>query len=542
MDYEALLAKIAAAEAGKAAAEAGRAAAEAGWAAAEAGRAAAETRLAASLGALALGPPAAAGPADAAVAAAAAAAAAAGAPVPAALTFPSIPKKSPTAPNAKCFFSDPFVALVGAPVSMPVDASLQPTFERLLSAAGGARGMGSEPCFYRLATSCLPTFAEAVGEPGGDMTAAALFSASAMRTRVWTFPGCKPELHLRAAAGRAGQPALCPGFNGEVKSTASDRALEQAAFYATMDMVRVFFPAPPAGADTAAALAAAAAKKRRLFYALPPTAFALVALPHVAYYLALEWVGKVLVSPVSQPFFLGSPQHAAAAGALHQHPYTAPVALEVQAAGPLWLTAPGDKREVSAWCVDGDTFRKLVRGDARSGEGFAALHAAYAVLAEALPRAPPSLRLPSSARLLYGEHEVLVEMPAVAGAARRAATEGELGAEGGDGRLLPAVARAVAWLARQRLVYTDLRAPNVLVDGEGQPWLVDFDDCAVAPAPVTSLQGYLDAVAACPGAQQADTFAASLCAGGEAAVVEALRCAFEEGGAEQGGGGGGGGE
>jgi hypothetical protein len=112
---------------------------------------------------------------------------------------------------------------------------------------------------------------------------------------------------------------------------------------------------------------------------------------------------------------------------------------------------------------------------------------------------------------------------------------------GGDGRLLPALARTIAWLARQRLVYTDLRAPNVLVDGEGKPWLVDFDDVLVLPAAVTSLQGYLAALATCPGAQQWGTFATSLCAGGEQAVMNALHCAFEEEGAQQGGGVGGGG-
>jgi len=458
------------------------------------------------------------------------------------LSFPSFPKKSPTAPDAECFLTDPFVALVCAPVSLPVDATLGPTYECLLKAAGGARGMGSEPRFYSLATSNLPSFAETVGFPDGDMGAAALFSPSAMRTSVWTFPNCKPELHVRSAAGSAGQPAHCPGFNGEVKSLASDRTLEQAAFYATMDMVRVFFPAPllPGPGAAAAAQTAAAPPSKRLFFTLPPTAYALVAFPHVAYYLSLEWVGKVLVSPASQPFFLGSPQHTAAASALHQHSYADPVALEVRRPGQVWLTAPGAKKEVSCWCVEGGTFRKLVRGDARSGAGFAAMHAAYAALAEALPRAPKDLGLPGSVRLLYGQHEVLVEMPAVAGAARRAATEGELRAEGGDGRLLPALARTIAWLARQRLVYTDLRAPNVLVDGEGKPWLVDFDDVLVLPAAVTSLQGYLAALATCPGAQQQGTFATSLCAGGEQAVVNALRCAFEEEGAQQGGGVGGG--
>jgi hypothetical protein len=63
------------------------------------------------------------------------------------------------------------------------------------------------------------------------------------------------------------------------------------------------------------------------------------------------------------------------------------------------------------------------------------MHAANAALAEALPRAraPPALGLPATVRLLYGEHKVLVEMPALAGAQARAATEGELAEVGGGG-------------------------------------------------------------------------------------------------------------
>ncbi len=293
----------------------------------------------------------------------------------------------------------------------------------------------------------------------------------------------------------------------------------------------MFFPAPSGGGGdaagaAAAGAAAATAAHTRQFYTAPPTAFALVAYPHVAYFLALEWVGKVLVSPVSQPFLLGSPQHAAAAAALHQHSYAPPEALDLRQAQP-WLRVPG--REGHAWCVQGGTFRKLVRGDANSGQGFAAMHAAYAALQQALPRAPPHLRLPASVRLLYGLHELLVEMPAVA-AVQRTATEGELQQPGGV--VLAALARTIAWLARQGIICTDLRSPNVLVDAQGLPWLVDYDDCAVAPTPVTCLEGYLAAVAASPGALQAGTFAASLGAGREGALVQALKGAFEEEGAE----------
>ena len=417
------------------------------------------------------------------------------------------------------------MALIGAPVTLPVDTSLRPTFARLLAAATDARGMGMDSRFYALASSPshLPSFVEAIGAPGGNITAESLLSASSLGTPVWTFAHqCKPELHVRAAAGGAGQPAHCPAFNGEVKSAGDGRCLEQAAYYTAMDLVRVFFPAPPvphcANPSTAAHVAAVAASRlRRKFYTHPPTGYALVAFPHVGYLLALEMVGKLLVSPLSQPFFLGSPQHDAAVGALPQPPYAAPEVVDLTEVQP-WLTSVL-RRDLSAWCVHGGVFRKLVRGDARSGEGFAAMHAAYAALAAVLPGAPAHLRLPLSVRLLYGLHEVLVEMPAVAG---RTATEEEVQ----KGALLPPLARTIAWLARQRLVYTDLRGPNVIVDEAGDPWLVDFDDCVLAPAPVTTLEGYLGAVGASPGAQGAAVFAASLGAGAEKALEGALREAF----------------
>ncbi len=418
------------------------------------------------------------------------------------------------------------MALIGAPLTLPADPLLGPIFARLLAAATDTRGMGVESRFYALASSPRPSFAEAIGAPGGDITAEALLTTSSLGTPAWTFAHqCKPELHVRAAAGGAGQPAHCPAFNGEVKSAGDGRCLEQAVYNTAMDLVRVFFPAPPvppSGNPSAAAHAAAvaAARQQRKFYTRPPMGFALVAFPHVGYLLALEMVGKLLVSPLTQPFFLGSPQHAAAVGGLPQPPYAAPEVVKLAEVQP-WRTSGGPRRDLSAWCVHGGVFRKLVRGDARSGEGFAAMHAAYTALAAVLPAAPAHLRLPRSVRLLFGLHEVLVEMPAVAG---RAAGEEEVR----RGALLPPLARAIAWLARQRLVYTDLRGPNVIVDAAGDPWLVDFDDCVLTPAPVTTLEGYLQAVSESPGAQGVGVFAASLGGGLEVDLEGALREAFAE--------------
>ena len=93
--------------------------------------------------------------------------------------------------------------------------------------------------------------------------------------------------------------------------------------------------------------------------------------------------------------------------------------------------------------------------------------------------AAPSPRR-SRVLLLFGLHGMLVELPAVAG---RAATEVEVRFRA----LLSPLARTIAWLARQQLVYSDLRWPNVIVDWAEHPRLANFDDCMLAPMPETVL-------------------------------------------------------
>ena len=403
-----------------------------------------------------------------------------------------------------------FVALIDAPASVaPSDAAAAAAFASLAKSCGGARGMMEERQCYAHALAHLPAFAERVRAAEGGISASTLFSAAALRTAAWSFAAkCKPELHVRSCVGGAGEPAFRPAFNGELKTAGDGRALEQAAYYTAMDMVRVFFPATAAAEPCA-----------RRFFARPPLGYALVGFPHVAYFISLEWVGKLLVAPASAPFFLGSAAHEAAAAALPDVRYEDP---SPRPGGLDWLT-PSDPaaRERTAWCCAGGVFRKLVRGDARSGAGFAAMHRAYARLAEVLPAAPPRLHLVRYARLAYGAHEVLVEMPAVAG---REATDAEVTSEG---PVLAAAAAAVAWLAQQGVVYTDLRGPNVLIDDAGAPWLVDFDDCLAVGKSVGTLSGYMEHLAASPGADNANTFACRLDGGFLPAVTRALAAAFD---------------
>ena len=448
--------------------------------------------------------------------------------VAASLTIKRVAMQSPSVAN-KSFLEGQYVALIGAPASVAGDADAAAAFMRLLLECGGSRKMMAEQACYKLATQHLPAFAELVLDAGGDVSSVALFTPAAMRTAAWGFArACKPELHARARIGDGeGGVAFRPAFNGELKTAGDGRALEQAAYYTAMDMVRVFFPDPNPANELDAAAAGVAYDRR--YFARPPLGFALVGFPYAAHFIVLEWIGKLLVSCASAPFILGSAAHSAAAAALPDVRYDEPVFLPADLD---WRT-PEDEtlRDCVAWSIDAHgVFRKVVRGDARSGAGFAAMHRVYDKLAGVLSAAPADLHLPHYVRMRYGAHAVLVEMPAVAGGGHEASDEQVTRA----GRVLTAVAASIVWLARKGVVYVDLRGPNVLLDGDGEKahaWLVDFDDCVAVDEPVSTLAAYAGVLAAqldaLPAAERSDSFAARFVDGSLPDVWRALESQFE---------------
>jgi hypothetical protein len=48
------------------------------------------------------------------------------------------------------------------------------------------------------------------------------------------------------------------------------------------------------------------------FYSKPPTAYGVHAIGHLGYAVVIEWAGKLIMNEMSDPFVLGSSQHAAA--------------------------------------------------------------------------------------------------------------------------------------------------------------------------------------------------------------------------------------
>lgn len=92
----------------------------------------------------------------------------------------------------------------------------------------------------------------------------------------------------------------------------------------------------------------------------------------------------------------------------------------------------------------------------------------------------PSALVP--AQLRYGEFSLMVQMPFLVG---REAEPAELHQ---DGPVVEQLAAAIVWLARDGLLYCDIRPANVIVAETGgalRASLVDYDDMMILPLDVT---------------------------------------------------------
>jgi hypothetical protein len=376
------------------------------------------------------------------------------------------------------------IVFVDRPVLIPTSGAAQDASRtmhaHLLRLDNDVRKLSVEANFYAIANSVTPAFAMPYPPQTGGagmVSAEALFGSAGCSSALWGLPlKSLPELHVRSV-GSDGD--FHPGWNGEVKTAGSTTTLDQAVVYTLMDTVRVFFPAPPVGTP-----------RSRRFFSRPPTGYALAAFPHVGYILAIEWVGRVMVSLASEPFVLGSAAHHAAVAALEHVRYDAPAFLEAQTDG--WVSpAEGHERLSVSWHRGSGAegrFRKLLRCDAYPAARFCTMARVYAELARFhSARVPHPESVIVDAQMLFGDHEVLVNMELVVDGAE--CSDNDVLA---DAAVLRGVADAVAWLAAHRIIYTDIRGPNVLRTPSGGVYLIDYDDCELAEAPVTTYDGYLD--------------------------------------------------
>lgn len=350
---------------------------------------------------------------------------------------------------------------------MDIPETIFEAFATVVDAGGrDARLMAGEGNYKTLAALYLPTFVELFANPGGETDALAAFGHKGLITTAWKLnPLARGDLALRPAL--SDDRPFRPVFSCEMKSV-GNTWMEQDVYYVLAGMISTFFPAKNQGTIAG----------QQAFFKKPPVGFTLLCFAHLGYLCAIEWVGKAVVSAVSNPFFLGSPAHEAAVKNLPDVHYQPP---EDPPAGNIsWQHYSDDFS--TAWSIHDGIFRKTIRGDARTGEQFVEMTRVYTKLAE-LPSNAPSA-IVRGARLLFGMHELMVVMPAAEGSE---CMDEEVTSEG---PIMRAVAKSIAWLAaRSRIVYVDLRGPNV-IKNETAVWLVDYDDCFVTDSSVETLDSF----------------------------------------------------
>ena len=361
---------------------------------------------------------------------------------------------------------------------------------------------------YPLMTSFLPAWVRKQHRPKhlnkGGMRAKNLFLDKGTPPdlpRIALPWDCVPEILTSAHA-------FHPAFNAEAKSVTSagdgkaSKLYDQLVTYVTLGIVSSMFMAVPEG--------------RRRFFTRPPVGYGLAALAHVGYLVAVEWVGRLFVSVVSQPFFLGSPEHEAAIAALpdcnYQDSYE-----DMDFAGiPVLTLSRDDGTPRVTWRsegAEGDEFFKVIGWNSYDARHFKRMLQIYTALSASWD-ACPSNSLPPSllrARMVFGAGQVCVKMPWVGG---RNAEAADL-ADGGCA--VEPVARAIIWLAQRGLLYIDLRPPNVRIATHDRVFLVDYDDMALCD-PLASAEELITALQDDP-AQATIGWA---CAGGERALPAVL--------------------
>ncbi len=343
-----------------------------------------------------------------------------------------------------------------------------------------------EAVLYPLATHSVPACVDAQERtPGAKLNAEALYgprSSFELQERIILPLGCEPELIVKAIL--QGHPA----FAGELKRWPPGM-LNEALLYVLLGLLHSSFHVGTI--------------RGRRFHTAPPIGYVLLACGCVGFLLGVEWVGKLFAYSVSQPFFLGSPEHTDAVAALPVTPLRMQDAVVVPHDGGKWCYHPPLGDPVVSWTVEATAdgrFWKIIQCDAFDGHpdgGVACIRALYdvharyaAALDASLPHDPPPPAL-VRARLMYGAFELLVTMPFVGD---RQATFEELAAPRGG--VVDAVASAVVWLARHGLLYVDLRPPNVRLGEAGAAWLVDYDDMVPLEPPAQRADDVLRALEA----------------------------------------------
>jgi len=331
----------------------------------------------------------------------------------------------------------------------------------------------SEKTYYAEA-SLAPSWIEPnLREANAKQNRSAVFPGTDGKRKFLEFAEFEPGLFTRVSTDKRPNP----GFNGEIKSAGTGRVMfDEVASYVLFSIIDSYFTNNQE-------------ESCRIFYENVPIGFGLMGMAGVGYLVCMEVIGKAFVTPCSQPFFIGSNEHKQTIKDLSKWADQAKDTRVLNCSHQVFAKCSklGEKSVVTKTKLPGDDkFWKVIRYDAFPADYFRRLHKVYSKYMNLDDSELKENNL-LPAELLYGELEVAICTDFLEG--YRTGTDLDMKNPDTMGQ----VATAIAFLARNGMLYTDLRPENFMVcnkKGKEKVMLIDYDDVEIIEKGVESLSEF----------------------------------------------------
>lgn len=200
----------------------------------------------------------------------------------------------------------------------------------------GTLALNEEHYYQWFVRYSLSGIQETSREPGHRRLASQLYTEAFGKSVSVKLPRqCQPEL-----ATRVREPARA--------ASAGAMAMEEQAVYIAIGMSDSYFPK-------------ALCKQHRLFYASPPIGCSTLGAGPMGMLFAVEWIGVVFLSIVSQPFYAGSPRNQEALAMFDQIEAARDVSISLSIPHDVKLFSNPREKKGVAWGVYNGAFIKSSR-------------------------------------------------------------------------------------------------------------------------------------------------------------------------------------
>ena len=353
-----------------------------------------------------------------------------------------------------------WVELSSKPLVVEVDEDFENPYSKFQSAVekedldGASHGQSLDVLLaertYYPAGSLAPQWIDTLERrPGASMNREALFPTTHGKRKFFEFAKFEPELFTTVTETERPSPA----FNGEIKCAGTGKTMwDEIATYVLFSIIHSFFEKNQ-GEDKTHYFGT-----KRIFYDAIPVGYGLMGMANVGFFVCMEVVGKAFITPCTKPFFIGSKDHQEVVNNLPKFEGKYQNVFTLDCTEKIFEQCDKlkEKSVVTKKPTKDGQFWKVIRYNAFPPSYFRRLHFVYSRYKALSPEELQNHHL-LPAELLYGELEVSIRTEFLSGYRPGRTTDME------STETMTKIAKAIAYLAESKLLYTDLRPENFMI-------------------------------------------------------------------------------